>query len=77
MKNLEDVRGNLVPGPKFGAVHGGGGWQHWLSPQIEFRPEIGWYESLNAKAFNGDSKGGIPPTKNTTLIGASDVILHF
>jgi hypothetical protein len=53
------------------------GWQHWLSPQIEFRPEIGWYESLNAKAFNGDSNAGIPPTKNTTLIGASDVILHF
>jgi hypothetical protein len=53
------------------------GWQHWLSPQIEFRPEIGWYESLNAKAFNGNSNAGIPPSKNTTLIAASDVILHF
>ena len=53
------------------------GWQHWLSPQIEFRPEIGWYESLNANAFNGNGNAGIPPSKNTTLIGASDVILHF
>lgn len=53
------------------------GWQHWLSPQVEFRPEIGWYESLNAKAFDGDSAAGIAPTKNATLIAASDVILHF
>jgi len=53
------------------------GWQHWLSPQVEFRPEIGWYESLNAKAFNGDGAAGIPPSKSTTLIAASDVILHF
>jgi hypothetical protein len=46
------------------------GWQHWLSPQIELRPEIGYYQSNGAKAFNVG-------TKNYTLIGASDVIWHF
>jgi hypothetical protein len=46
------------------------GWQHWLSPQIEFRPEIGYYHSDGANAFNGG-------TKNYALIGASDVIVHF
>jgi hypothetical protein len=53
------------------------GWQHWLSPQIEVRPEIDWYQSLNGNAFNGSSALGIPANKNTTIIGASDVILHF
>jgi hypothetical protein len=46
------------------------GWQHWLSPQIEFRPEVGYYHSNGANAFNGGSK-------NYTLIGDSDVIFHF
>ncbi len=46
------------------------GWQHWLSPQVEIRPEVGYYISDGAKAFNGG-------TKNFTLIGASDIIWHF
>jgi len=46
------------------------GWQHWLSPQFELRPEIGYYQSNGAKAFNVG-------TKNYTLIGASDIIMHF
>jgi hypothetical protein len=53
------------------------GWQHWLSPQIEIRPEIGWYQSLNGNAFDGNSAAGIPPSRNTTIIGASDIIVHF
>ena len=24
------------------------GWQHWLSPQVELRPEIAYYHSLDA-----------------------------
>ncbi len=52
-------------------------WQHWLSPQIEFRPEIAFYQSLDAPAFNGNSNAGIPPTKNYAVIAASDVIIHF
>ena len=46
------------------------GWQHWFSPQIEIRPEVGYYHSNGANAFNGG-------TKNWTLIGAGDVIWHF
>ncbi|HET6306826.1 MAG TPA: outer membrane beta-barrel protein [Rhodopila sp.] len=46
------------------------GWQHWYSPQVEVRPEIGYYHSNGANAFNGG-------TKNYTLIGAGDVIWHF
>jgi hypothetical protein len=53
------------------------GWQHWLSPQIEFRPEIVYYHSIGANAFNGDSNAGIPPTKNYTWIAQSDMIWHF
>ena len=35
-------------------VSTGLGWQHWLSPQIEFRPEVVYYHSLDANAFNGN-----------------------
>jgi hypothetical protein len=53
------------------------GWQHWLSPQIEFRPEVGYYRSIDALAFNGNSNAGIPGSKNYTVIGAMDMIFHF
>jgi hypothetical protein len=53
------------------------GWQHWLSPQIEFRPEVVYYHSFGANAFNGNSNAGIAPTKNYTWIAQSDMILHF
>jgi hypothetical protein len=53
------------------------GWQHWFSPQIEVRPEIGYYRSLKANAFNGDANAGIAPTKNWAVIAASDLIFHF
>jgi hypothetical protein len=53
------------------------GWQHWLSPQIEMRPEIGYYRSIGADAFNGNSNAGIAPNKNYTVIGAADLIVHF
>jgi hypothetical protein len=46
------------------------GWQHWYSPQVEVRPEIGYYHSDGANAFNGG-------TKNFTLLGAGDIIWHF
>jgi hypothetical protein len=52
-------------------------WQHWLSPQIEFRPEIAYYRSINNPAFNGDIPAGIVPTRNWAFIAASDVIIHF
>jgi hypothetical protein len=52
------------------------GWQHWLSPQIEFRPEVGVYHATR-DAFNGDSNAGIAPNKRNVYFGASDVIVHF
>ena len=54
-----------------------GSWQHWLSPQIEVRPEIAYYRSLDAPAFNGDSNAGIAPTKSYAVIAAADLIVHF
>ncbi len=58
-------------------VDGALGWQHWFSPQIEVRPEIAYYRSLNANAFNGNANAGIPPTRNWAVIAASDLIFHF
>jgi hypothetical protein len=52
-------------------------WQHWLSPQIEMRPEIAYYKSLDAPAFNGDANAGIAPTRSYSVIGAADLIVHF
>jgi hypothetical protein len=58
------------------------GWQHWLSPQIEIRPEVGYYRSLGVKAFNGGPSntgtgGATPGPSNYTVFGGGDVILHF
>jgi hypothetical protein len=52
------------------------GWQHWLSPQIEFRPEIGYW-AANKNVFNGSPSKGIAPDKNHAFVAASDVIFHF
>ena len=52
-------------------------WQHWLSPQIEFRPEIAYYRAVDNNAFNGNAAAGIAPTRNWAVIAASDVIIHF
>jgi len=56
------------------------GWQHWFSPQFELRPEIAYYASLDAPAFNGNFNAlpaPIAPTKNYALIGAMDLVFHF
>jgi len=53
------------------------GWQHWLSPQIELRPEVDYYRSNGANAFNGNANAGIAPTRNFVVLGAMDMILHF
>ena len=52
-------------------------WQHWLSPQVELRPEIAYYRSLDAPAFNGNVNAGIAPTRDYAVIAASDIIWHF
>jgi hypothetical protein len=56
------------------------GWQHWLSPQIELRPEIGYYRSLGVRAFNlgpSNSQTGSNGPQNYTVFAGGDVILHF
>src|SRR5580658_2953183 len=53
------------------------GWQHWLSPQIELRPEIDWDRSLGANAFNGNANAGIAANRDYTVLGAMDVLVHF
>jgi hypothetical protein len=53
----------------------GFGWQHWLSPQVELRPEVTYYRSWNADAFNIGLYGAQPKNNETVLSG--DVIWHF
>jgi hypothetical protein len=55
------------------------GWQHWLSPQIEIRPEVAYYRSLDAPSFNANpfAVPAIPANKNYAVIGAADLIWHF
>ncbi len=53
------------------------GWQHWFSPQVEIRPEIAYYHSLNGPAFNGNSNAGIAPNKSSETILSGDIIWHF
>ena len=45
-------------------------WQHFFSPQVEVRPEFGYYHSYGGSAFNGG-------TRNYTWIGAADLLVHF
>jgi hypothetical protein len=76
LEYFNDMQGQRT-GTKTQYVESGIGWQHWLSPQVELRPEITYYNSLNAPAFNGDPFNGIAPTKTFALIGSADIIWHF
>jgi len=54
------------------------GWQHWFSPQIEVRPEVTYYRSIDAAAFNINlATGDASQAKNHQLVAAGDIILHF
>jgi hypothetical protein len=73
---VNDMQGQRT-GTKTRYVETGIGWQHWFSPQIEMRPEVSYYRSLDANAFNGNANLGIPASKNFAIIGAADIIIHF
>jgi hypothetical protein len=73
---VNDMQGQRT-GTKTRYVETGIGWQHWFSPQIEIRPEVSYYRSLDANAFNGNSNLGIPANKNFAIIGSADMIIHF
>jgi hypothetical protein len=54
------------------------GWQHWFSPQIEVRPEVAYYRSVDASAFNINlATGDATFAKNHQLLISGDVIVHF
>ncbi|MGD0635129.1 MAG: outer membrane beta-barrel protein [Beijerinckiaceae bacterium] len=46
------------------------GYQHWLSPSVELRPEMAWYHSLDAAAFENGNK-------HEVAIASMDVTWHF
>jgi hypothetical protein len=73
---FDDKQGQRT-GVKTRYVETGIGWQHWFSPQIEIRPEVSFYQALDAPAFNGNSNLGIAPNKKSALIGSADIIIHF
>jgi hypothetical protein len=76
---FDDMEGQRT-GTKTAYVDFGIGWQHWFSPQIEIRPEVDYYRSLDAAAFNGNANAlpvAIPPNKRNSVIVAADVILHY
>jgi putative OmpL-like beta-barrel porin-2 len=74
----DDMQGQRT-GVKTRYVDFGIGWQHWFSPQVEIRPEVTYYRSLDAPAFNGNFNAVpiITPTKKDALIAAADLIWHF
>jgi hypothetical protein len=51
------------------------GWQHWWSPQVEARPEIAFYHSIGAPAFNGGPSAANP--KQNQVVVSGDIIWHF
>jgi hypothetical protein len=53
------------------------GRQHWFSPQIEIRPEVAYYRSLDRSAFNGNVNARIAPDRSWAVIAATDLIIHF
>jgi Putative beta-barrel porin-2, OmpL-like. bbp2 len=79
---FNDMEGQRT-GIKTRYVEFGLGLQHWFSPQVELRPEVSYYRSLDANAFNGNSNALTPfgtpifPTRDYALIGSMDMIWHF
>jgi len=72
----DDMQGQRT-GVKTRYVNFGIGWQHWLSPQIELRPEVDYDYALNKDAFNANPTSGIAPDRRYTALGAMDAIVHF
>lgn len=74
----DDMQGQRT-GTKTRYIDFGIGWQHWFSPQVEIRPEVTYYRSLDAPAFNGNFNANpvIPPNRRDALIAAADLIWHF
>jgi opacity protein-like surface antigen len=81
MEYLDDITGQRT-GVKTAYFNYAVGWQHWFSPNVEVRPEIAFYNSLNAPAFQQNAP--LLQTSPTTIgtkshigIMSADVIWHF
>ena len=82
----DDMEGQRT-GVKTRYANFGVGWQHWFSPQVEIRPEVAYYHSLDANAFNGNvdacpasancKVSAIAPDKNFAWIASMDLTWHF
>lgn len=72
----DDMQGQRT-GTKTRYANAGLGWQHWFSPQVELRPEMSIYHSLDAPAFNGNANAGIAPNRSTAVIASCDLVVHF
>jgi hypothetical protein len=46
------------------------GWQHWIGPQVEVRPEIGYYRAPDVAAFDNG-------TARRLWFFGGDIIWHF
>jgi hypothetical protein len=46
------------------------GLQHFITPSIIFRPEIGTYNSLDRRAFDSQSR-------RSSVIAAADIVFRF
>jgi opacity protein-like surface antigen len=56
----------------------GVGWQHWFSPTVELRPEVAFYNSLHAPAFETSAPllGGVG-TKSHIGMFSMDLLWHY
>jgi hypothetical protein len=73
---VDDYQGQRT-GTKTRYIETGIGWPQVFSPQAEVRPEVSYYKSLDAFAFNGNPNLGIPANRNYAIIGSADIIIHF
>ena len=81
MEYFNDITGQRT-GVKTSYLNYGVGLQHWFSPTVEVRPEVAFYNSLKAPAFEQN-----PPllqtspttigTKSHIAIFSADLIWHF
>ncbi len=74
---FDDINGQRT-GTKTAYFNYAMGWQHWFSPTIEIRPEIAWYNSLNAPAFQTSAPllGGAG-TKSHIAVFSADLLWHY
>jgi hypothetical protein len=61
---VDDMQGQRT-GTKTRYIETAVGWQHWFSPQIEIRPEVSYYKSLDGFAFNGNATSASRPARTT------------